>query len=158
MHVCAYVCVRECVCMRVHVCVRVCMCGCVIFLIVPASATSTAPHPCPAAPLLVQGYCYINYSTPEAAAGAIEHLNGVEFPPHSGHRIKVMYAEPLGVRSASHRYVCCELKHGCTAYCTIADIVGTGIYVPKPYFADAAHCSNSRSCSSSSSNDVPWQQ
>jgi len=45
-----------------------------------------------------KGYCYINYSTPEAAAAAIEHLNGIEFPPHSSHRIKVMYAEPLGVR------------------------------------------------------------
>ncbi len=36
-----------------------------------------------------QGYCYINYSTPDAAASAVEQLNGIEFPPHSGHRIKV---------------------------------------------------------------------
>lgn len=45
-----------------------------------------------------KGFCYINYSTPEAAATAIEQLNGAEFPAHSGHRIKVLYAEPLGVR------------------------------------------------------------
>lgn len=47
-----------------------------------------------------KGFCYINYSTPDAAAAAIEQLNGAEFPPHSGHRIKVMYAEPMGVRPA----------------------------------------------------------
>lgn len=45
-----------------------------------------------------KGYAYINYSTPEAAAAALEQLNGIEFPPHSGHRIKVMYAEPLGLK------------------------------------------------------------
>ncbi|GAX83551.1 hypothetical protein CEUSTIGMA_g10976.t1 [Chlamydomonas eustigma] len=43
-----------------------------------------------------KGFCYINYSTQEAAAAAIEQFNGVEFPPQSGHRIKVMFAEPLG--------------------------------------------------------------
>uniref|UniRef100_A0A7S0WZT7 RRM domain-containing protein n=1 Tax=Chlamydomonas leiostraca TaxID=1034604 RepID=A0A7S0WZT7_9CHLO len=47
-----------------------------------------------------KGYCYVNYSTPEAAAAAVEQLNGVEFPPHTGHRIKVMFAEPLGMRGA----------------------------------------------------------
>ena len=40
----------------------------------------------------------MNYSTHEAAAAAIEQLNGAEFPPHSGHRIKVMYAEQMGMR------------------------------------------------------------
>lgn len=49
-----------------------------------------------------KGFCYINYSTPEAAQAAIDQLNGAEFPPHSGHRIKVMYAEPLGIRGPSH--------------------------------------------------------
>ncbi|KAG1681154.1 hypothetical protein FOA52_015597 [Chlamydomonas sp. UWO 241] len=43
-----------------------------------------------------KGFCYVNYSTPESAAAAIEHLNGMELPPLSGHRMKVMYAEPLG--------------------------------------------------------------
>ncbi|GAX80303.1 hypothetical protein CEUSTIGMA_g7741.t1 [Chlamydomonas eustigma] len=43
-----------------------------------------------------KGFCYINYSTQEAATAAIEQFNGVEFPPQSGHRIKVMFAEPLG--------------------------------------------------------------
>ncbi|CAD7697503.1 unnamed protein product [Ostreobium quekettii] len=47
-----------------------------------------------------KGYCYVNYSTHEAAKAAIQALNGIEFPPHSGHRMKVMFAEPLGVRSA----------------------------------------------------------
>eukprot|EP00803_Ostreobium_quekettii_P004750 evm.model.scf_891.1 EVM.evm.TU.scf_891.1 scf_891:1779-4952(-) len=48
-----------------------------------------------------KGYCYVNYSTHEAAKAAIQALNGIEFPPHSGHRMKVMFAEPLGVKSAS---------------------------------------------------------
>ena len=39
----------------------------------------------------VQGYCYINYSTPEAAATAVAHLNGSEFPPYTGHKIKVCF-------------------------------------------------------------------
>eukprot|EP00955_Chlamydomonas_euryale_P010798 116701-Chlamydomonas_euryale.AAC.1 len=43
-----------------------------------------------------KGFAYVNYSTPDAACAAIEQLNGLEFPPHSGHRMKVMYAEPLG--------------------------------------------------------------
>ena len=48
--------------------------------------------------LLTQGFCYVNYSTAEAAFAAVEQINGLEFPPHSGHRIKVLFAEPLGVR------------------------------------------------------------
>ncbi|KAF5828332.1 hypothetical protein DUNSADRAFT_17777, partial [Dunaliella salina] len=48
-----------------------------------------------------KGYCYINYSTPEAAAAAVTQLNGSEFPPFTGHKIKVMFAEPLGVRPSS---------------------------------------------------------
>lgn len=36
-----------------------------------------------------KGYCYVNYSTHEAAAAAVDQLNGMEFPPHTGHRIKV---------------------------------------------------------------------
>ncbi|GMH37093.1 hypothetical protein BSKO_04966 [Bryopsis sp. KO-2023] len=47
-----------------------------------------------------KGYCYVNYSTHEAAGAAVQHLNGIEFPPHSGHRLKVMFAEPLGVKSS----------------------------------------------------------
>lgn len=47
-----------------------------------------------------KGYCYVNYSTHEAASGAVQHLNGIEFPPHSGHRLKVMFAEPLGIKSS----------------------------------------------------------
>jgi len=49
----------------------------------------------------VQGYCYVNYSTHESAAAAVQYFNGIEFPPRSGHRLKVMFAEPLGVRPPS---------------------------------------------------------
>jgi hypothetical protein len=41
----------------------------------------------------LQGYCYVNYSTPAAAAAAQADLNGVEYPVGSGFRLKVMYAE-----------------------------------------------------------------
>lgn len=41
----------------------------------------------------MQGYCYVNYSTPAAAAAAQADLNGVEYPVGSGFRLKVMYAE-----------------------------------------------------------------
>ena len=46
----------------------------------------------------LQGYCFVNYSTPEAAAHAVEHFNMSEFPPQSGHRIKVMFADPMGTK------------------------------------------------------------
>lgn len=45
-----------------------------------------------------KGYAYINYATPVSAAQAITQLHGKEYPPHSGTRIKVMYAEQLGAR------------------------------------------------------------
>ncbi|KAK9804003.1 hypothetical protein WJX72_011888 [[Myrmecia] bisecta] len=48
-----------------------------------------------------KGFCYVHYSTPEAAAAALEQLNGLEFPSLSGHHLKVMYAEPIGSRMAS---------------------------------------------------------
>ncbi|KAF6259639.1 hypothetical protein COO60DRAFT_988185 [Scenedesmus sp. NREL 46B-D3] len=40
-----------------------------------------------------KGYCYVNYSTPNAAAAAVNELNGIEFPVGRGFRLKVMYAE-----------------------------------------------------------------
>lgn len=43
--------------------------------------------------MCAQGYCYVNYSTPAAAAAAQQDLNGIEYPPGSGFRLKVMYAE-----------------------------------------------------------------
>ena len=36
-----------------------------------------------------KGFCYVNYSTREAAALAMDTLNGVEWPPASGVRLKV---------------------------------------------------------------------
>lgn len=43
----------------------------------------------------------MNYSTHEAALEAVTQLNGMEFPPHSGHKLKVMFAEVLGARATS---------------------------------------------------------
>lgn len=37
----------------------------------------------------VQGFCYVYYASADAAAAAMDHLNGAEFPPSSGHRLKV---------------------------------------------------------------------
>lgn len=36
-----------------------------------------------------KGYCYVNYTSQAAAAAAMETLNGLEFPPHCGQRMKV---------------------------------------------------------------------
>lgn len=38
---------------------------------------------------VMQGFCYVYYASAEAAAAAMDHLNGAEFPPSSGHRLKV---------------------------------------------------------------------
>jgi len=45
-----------------------------------------------------KGFAYINYSTPQAALMAKEQLDGIEYPP--GCILKVMFAEPLGVKSS----------------------------------------------------------
>lgn len=45
-----------------------------------------------------KGFCYVNYSSKEAAAAAMDILNGIEWPPASGTRLKVMYAEPQASR------------------------------------------------------------
>eukprot|EP00887_Chlorella_sp_A99_P005987 scaffold27.g5987.t1 len=45
-----------------------------------------------------KGYAYVNYGSAEAAAAAQVQLNGIEFPPASGYRLKVMFAEPQGTR------------------------------------------------------------
>mmetsp|Transcript_26617 Transcript_26617/g.44499 ORF Transcript_26617/g.44499 Transcript_26617/m.44499 type:complete len:583 (+) Transcript_26617:40-1788(+) len=41
-----------------------------------------------------KGFAYINYSTPHAAAMAQQSLDNTDFP--AGHRLKVMFAKPLG--------------------------------------------------------------
>ncbi|KAL3140232.1 RNA-binding protein 45 [Trebouxia sp. C0009 RCD-2024] len=46
-----------------------------------------------------KGFCYVYYSHADAAAAAMDHLNGMEFPPNTGHRLKVMYAEPMGSKT-----------------------------------------------------------
>lgn len=51
----------------------------------------------------LQGYCYVNYSTPAAAAAAQADLNGVEYPVGSGFRLKVMYAEIMTGEASSSR-------------------------------------------------------
>lgn len=45
-----------------------------------------------------KGFAYINYSTPQAALMAKDQMDGYEFP--SGNALKVMFAEPLGVKPA----------------------------------------------------------
>jgi len=42
-----------------------------------------------------KGYAYVNYMTPAAAAAAQAHLNGIEFPPGTGSRLKVLFAAPM---------------------------------------------------------------
>lgn len=43
-----------------------------------------------------KGFAYINYSTPQSALMAKDQMDGFEFPP--GSVLKVMFAEPLGVK------------------------------------------------------------
>ena len=48
-----------------------------------------------------KGFCYVNYSSREAAAAAMDQLNGVEWPNASGARLKVhtpVLKAPLGHR------------------------------------------------------------
>jgi len=47
-----------------------------------------------------KGFAYINYSTPAAAMMAKEQMDGFDFPHNSGSVLKVMFAEPLGVKGA----------------------------------------------------------
>jgi RNA recognition motif-containing protein len=56
-----------------------------------------------------KGFCYVNYSTPEAAIQAMEQLNGFEYPPHSGHRLKVAAS-----CRASHLWAKFLVKRGCS--------------------------------------------
>jgi len=46
-----------------------------------------------------KGFAYINYSTPQAALMAKDQMDGFEFPP--GSVLKVMFAEPLGVKGSA---------------------------------------------------------
>ena len=41
----------------------------------------------------MQGFAYVSYYAPEMAALAVQHLNGLEFPPNSGQRMKVRVAQ-----------------------------------------------------------------
>ena len=36
-----------------------------------------------------KGYAYVSYLAPEAAAAAAAQLNGIDFPPQSGYKLKV---------------------------------------------------------------------
>ena len=42
-----------------------------------------------------KGFCYVNYTSQAAAAAAMETLNGLEFPPHCGQRMKVRHRVPI---------------------------------------------------------------
>eukprot|EP00274_Cyanoptyche_gloeocystis_P000659 CAMPEP_0196652568 /NCGR_PEP_ID=MMETSP1086-20130531/1911_1 /TAXON_ID=77921 /ORGANISM="Cyanoptyche gloeocystis , Strain SAG4.97" /LENGTH=592 /DNA_ID=CAMNT_0041983195 /DNA_START=26 /DNA_END=1804 /DNA_ORIENTATION=+ len=50
-----------------------------------------------------KGFAYINYSTPQAAAMAKDYFDGYEYMP--GHRLKIMFAEPLGVNAAAPKHM-----------------------------------------------------
>jgi len=49
-----------------------------------------------------KGFAFVNYSTPQAAVVAKDQMDGYEFPAGSGSRLKVMFAELLGVKSGSN--------------------------------------------------------
>jgi len=49
-----------------------------------------------------KGFAFVNYSTPQAAVMAKDQMDGYEFPAGSGSRLKVMFAELLGVKSGSN--------------------------------------------------------
>lgn len=46
-----------------------------------------------------KGFAYINYSSPQAALMAKDQMDGFEFPP--GSVLKVMFAEPLGMKGGN---------------------------------------------------------
>ncbi|KAK9810800.1 hypothetical protein WJX73_008634 [Symbiochloris irregularis] len=50
---------------------------------------------------LSRGFCYVTYSTVEAAAAAMDHFNGMECPPNSGHSLKILWAQPQPMRTSS---------------------------------------------------------
>jgi len=82
-----------------------------------------------------KGYCYVNYSTPVAAAAAVEQLNGVEFPPGTGFRIKVMFAEMLA-HSGSSNSLRSPGNRSSSSLCAAGG--GGGVAGPSPGTAAAA--------------------
>ena len=48
-----------------------------------------------------KGFAYVNYMSPGAAGAAQSQLNGIEYPPGTGSRLKVLFAEPLGTLPSS---------------------------------------------------------
>lgn len=57
--------------------------------------------------LAMQGFCYVYYSNADAAAAAMDHLNGAEFPPSSGHRLKVGLIDSISMWCKSCASVSC---------------------------------------------------
>lgn len=51
-----------------------------------------------------KGFAYINYSTPQAAMMARDYLDGYEFPHGSGSHLKVLFADPLGVKGGPNEH------------------------------------------------------
>lgn len=56
---------------------------------------------------LAQGFAYVGYRTAEAAAAALQQLNGMECPPSSGQRLK---ARAALLRPAPRRRVPCSVR------------------------------------------------
>ncbi len=56
----------------------------------------------------LQGFAYVGYKTPEAAATALDQLNCIEFPPNSGQRLKARMLRPriVCVQDSDQRRTC----------------------------------------------------
>lgn len=62
----------------------------------PTSPLITQHHP--SSPTPPQGFAFVSYATQESAALAIANFHNIEFPPGTGHWMKVMHAEPQTTR------------------------------------------------------------
>lgn len=65
---------------------------------------------------LLQGFCYVKYTTPESAAAAIEHLHGVEFPPGSKMCLKVPPEAACHLLCANKLWHMAACPFGCTMH------------------------------------------
>ncbi len=56
----------------------------------------------------LQGFAYVGYKTPEAAAAALDQLNCIEFPPNSGQRLKarMLRSRTVCVQDSDQRCTC----------------------------------------------------
>ncbi len=62
------------------------------------STTPHTPSTTPHTPQNTQGFAFVSYATHDSAALAIANFHNIEFPPGTGHWMKVMHAEPQTTR------------------------------------------------------------